>query len=584
MNQIGGGRQYLHIDLASEQWEVRLIPGSVIERNVGGESLALHLWMVHAESDEGSDPLSIASGAFAGSPIMCARSLSLAGRVPFSGLVETDTTISDSSVAFISCGWRAVVLSGIARRQMVLKIHADSVEFVPSERLIGKSVRETVGLLGNVSSVSTLAIGPAGEHGVSLACVVSDGEPLERRGLGALLGKKHIKAIVVDKGPMTVAPADSDGFSKALAKLDRLVDTSAYVARFKAKGSLDLVAKTMNAGCAAVDGCSKRTDPRLFHLGSDECARKFSVDEDPCVECPLQCRRKVMRPGGEDLALPDAYGMLSLGSNLGNYEAGLVMQWWHQAVDLGLHPVSVGMYLGRCMETHASVDHEKQFPLRFGETDGVSHHLISIARGAIPVDDGSIQERLCVLGREMIPIDPRGAWGEALLIGLGEDFPLVPELILDWLKPMSFHAKAEWVILQENLLGVIRSLGMCPHLMLPLLLETSVSRFRIPVGKVVASVPELVRRSISLDIMAELAESLTGVAFSSSWLMDTGRRTVALKRRLNRAVASYPADIPERFIVDPQSNHPKSGVVPYRRLVSRYRFLRSLDLARSGEE
>ncbi len=50
-----------------------------------------------------------------------------------------------------------------------------------------------------------------------------------------------------------------------------------------------------------------------------------------------------MRPGGDDLALPDAYGMLALGSNLGNYDASLAMQWWHQAIDLGLHPVSAGI-------------------------------------------------------------------------------------------------------------------------------------------------------------------------------------------------------------------------------------------------
>jgi aldehyde:ferredoxin oxidoreductase len=581
MDQIGGTRQYLAIDLASEQWEVRLIPSSVIEHHVGGESLALRLWSMQEDSREHADPLCIASGAFAGSQLFCSASLSFAGKSPASGLVESDTSISDVSIAMVSCGWRALVLSGIARRPMVLRIHADSIEFIPSERLIGKQVQETLDHIAFPNACSTLVIGPGGENGVSFACVASAGTPLERRGFGALLGKKHIKAIVIENGPMSVAPVDRHGFGKALERLHRMVDSSAYVSRFKTHGTLDLIETAMEAGCAAVDGCSKRTDPRLFHLGHRECSRKFSLDSDSCGNCPLQCRRKVMRPGGDDLALPDAYGMLALGSNLGNYDASLAMQWWHQAIDLGLHPVSAGMFLGQVMAHDVELGHEGFSMLRFGEAEGVSKGLELIAKGSV---FASGKDSSCIAGRHMIPLDPRGAWGEALLMGLGEDFPLVPELLLGWLPPMSFHAKAEWVVLQENLLAMIRSLGMCPHLMLPLLMEASGNRLRIPVGKLVSSVPALADMMISLDILAELMESLTGIACSSAWLMDIGRRTVALKRQLNKGVDGYPADLPVRLTIDPLSNHPKAVVVPYRRLKERYRYLRALDLARSGEE
>jgi aldehyde:ferredoxin oxidoreductase len=112
---------------------------------------------------------------------------------------------------------------------MVLRIHADSVEFIPSERLIGKQVQETLDHIAFPNACSTLVIGPGGENGVSFACVASAGTPLERRGFGALLGKKHIKAIVIENGPMSVAPVDRLGFGNALERLHRMVDSSAYV-------------------------------------------------------------------------------------------------------------------------------------------------------------------------------------------------------------------------------------------------------------------------------------------------------------------------------------------------------------------
>jgi hypothetical protein len=66
-------------------------------------------------------------------------------------------------------------------------------------------------------------------------------------------------------------------------------------------------------------------------------------------------------------------------------------------------------------------------------------------------------------------------------------------------------------------------------------------------------------------------------------IIDVGKRVLKLKRELNKEV-SFPLDIPYRFTFDPESNHPKKVVVPYNKMVRRYRFLRSVDLAKLKEE
>jgi aldehyde:ferredoxin oxidoreductase len=582
MKQAGGGRQYLVIDLASEQWEVRLIPDAAYHTHLGGESLALYLWSAHADRDAAAGPLCIACGAFTGSPAICSATLSFAGISPLTHLVESDTANSGFASALVSCGWRAIVITGIARRQMVVQVRSDAVEFVPSDRLIGKTVFETVRTLESEGDLSVLAIGPAGERASLLSCAVNEGLPVERFGFGALLGMKHIKAITADHGPMEFAPVDLARFESAHERLSRRIRSSRFLSRFAVKGLLDIVDVAKEEGFAAVDGCSGRTDPRLFHLGPDECARKFSLDTDTIAPCPIGCRKKVMRPGGEDMPLPDAYGMMALGSNLGNYDVNLVMQWWHQAIFLGLHPVSTGMYLGDVMTRRSSAQEGELFPLVLGDTEAITQKLDAIAKGTIPISREILLAGTAVRGRPMLPVDPRGAWGEALLIGLGEDFPFVPEILLRWLPLASERMKVPWVVLQENLLSVVRSVGMCPYLILPLLWEGPGGTIGRKLTSGLSKVAPPALLSVSLDILAELASSLLGTEITADRLMDVGRRAVKYKRDSNGTEA-YPAEIPERYLVDPESNHPDKVTVPYRRLVRQYRFHRALDLAKLGE-
>ena len=282
------------------------------------------------------------------------------------------------------------------------------------------------------------------------------------------------------------------------------------------------------------------------------------------------------------MPLPDAYGMMALGSNLGNYDVNLVMQWWHQAIFLGLHPVSTGMYLGDVMTRRSSAQEGELFPLVLGDTEAITQKLDAIAKGTIPISREILLAGTAVRGRPMLPVDPRGAWGEALLIGLGEDFPFVPEILLRWLPLASERMKVPWVVLQENLLSVVRSVGMCPYLILPLLWEGPGGTIGRKLTSGLSKVAPPALLSVSLDILAELASSLLGTEITADRLMDVGRRAVKYKRDSNGTEA-YPAEIPERYLVDPESNHPDKVIVPYRRLVRQYRFHRALDLAKLGE-
>jgi aldehyde:ferredoxin oxidoreductase len=119
--------------------------------------------------------------------------------------------------------------------------------------------------------------------------------------------------------------------------------------------------------------------------------------------------------------------------------------------------------------------------------------------------------------------------------------------------------------------------------MVPLVFEAGTKRLHGMVLRLLAWFPLISQSLVKIDSIADLLSCFSGVKMSSAHLMDVGRRAVFLKQLINDSPQSYPAEIPERFSLDPESNHKGNAVVPYRALVQRYRFLRALDLAKIEE-
>src|SRR5690554_4371706 len=182
----------------------------------------------------------------------------------------------------------------------------------------------------------------------------------------------------------------------------------------------------------------------------------------------------------------------------------------------------------------------------------------------------------------MAPYDPRGAWGQALMLGLHEDTPFIPELLCEWLPTTDIHAKAEGVIMQENFLAIMRSISLCDEMMVPLLYDNG-KLIRSSLLKLFSRFPSKARVLIDLAPLAQLLSGFTGIEVSTKQLLAIGRRTVHMRQRL-QGLQSLPAPLPIRFLLEPESNCEEGVTVPYTKLVTRYQFLRTLDCASLEEE
>src|SRR2546422_8299255 len=112
------------------------------------------------------------------------------------------------------CGYDAIVVQGQSKDWVYLYINDGVLELRDAKSLLGLDTWETqealnreTGLSGH--QLSVYAIGPAGENLVRFAAIHGDyGHVASKNGVGAVMGKKKLKAVAIVKGTKSLRAAD----------------------------------------------------------------------------------------------------------------------------------------------------------------------------------------------------------------------------------------------------------------------------------------------------------------------------------------------------------------------------------------
>ncbi len=174
----------------------------------------------------GDNKLVIAPGLLSGSASAMSGRISVGGKSPLTGGIKEANSGGQPSQVLARLGYNAIVLEGKPKNNDLykifinkdgVKISADnSLKMLPNYDLVAKMKSE----FGD--KISCISIGPAGEMKMASATVAfTDMEQRPTRhagrgGLGAVMGAKNIKVIVLDDTGMTMrAPKDPEKFKDA---------------------------------------------------------------------------------------------------------------------------------------------------------------------------------------------------------------------------------------------------------------------------------------------------------------------------------------------------------------------------------
>ena len=176
---------------------------AVLRAYLGG--VGLGTWLLHRLAPAGVDPLApeaplaFVFSPLVGTPLTTSAKFAVVAKSPLTGLLTDALASSRFAIAGKLTGNDAIVVRGRAAELSVLLVDGDGARLEPAPELAGlpaaqaeAAVRERFG-----RGWQTAAIGPAGERQVRYATVSHDGRHAGRGGLGAVLGAKNIKAVLV---------------------------------------------------------------------------------------------------------------------------------------------------------------------------------------------------------------------------------------------------------------------------------------------------------------------------------------------------------------------------------------------------
>ena len=406
---------------------------AVLRAYLGG--VGLGTWLMHRLAPARVDPLSpdaplaFVFSPLVGTPLTTSAKFAVVAKSPLTGLLTDALASSRFAIAGKLTGNDAIVIRGRAAELSVLLVDGDGARLEPAPELAGMpaaqteaAVRERFG-----RGWQTAAIGPAGERQVRYATISHDGRHAGRGGLGAVLGAKNVKAVLVrsatrveiaDQTAVLAAAKDlrTRSFGPATAKY-RELGTLANLLAFNAVSTLP----TRNFTAVTFEGA-----PRL---AAEELHELRGVARNSCASCSIGCEHIYSRKGGGTQRM-EYENVFALGPLCGVSDPDDVFAASARCDELGLDTISAGGTIAWAMECAERGLIDAPW-LRFGDgaallraldligtrEEGLGELLAQGSRQAAEVvGNGSIEFAPQVKGLELPGYEPRTL--QAMALGL----------------------------------------------------------------------------------------------------------------------------------------------------------------------
>lgn len=214
--RTGSWGKVLRVDLTRRTTSADEIDEVSYRKRPGGRALIAHYLLT--EMKPGIDALSsdnvliFAMGVLTGTPLSGASRHAVGAKSPLTGGFGEAEVGGYWGAELKRAGWDGIVVTGASPTPVYIYIKDDQVEIRDAAHLWGKEILETEeALKAEVGErlARVCEIGPAGENLVRMAGIVNDFKDIAgRNGLGAVMGSKKLKAIVV-KGSKQLPLADA---------------------------------------------------------------------------------------------------------------------------------------------------------------------------------------------------------------------------------------------------------------------------------------------------------------------------------------------------------------------------------------
>ncbi|MDQ3810118.1 MAG: aldehyde ferredoxin oxidoreductase family protein [Chloroflexota bacterium] len=357
----------LDVDLTTGTHRVRELTQDMADRWLGGTGLGAHLlWEAKAYQADPLGPDNVmvwGTGPFAGTSVPLSNRFGVCARSPLTGVWGEAECGGHWANDLKKAGFDALMVRGRADRPVYLWIHDGEVEIRDAGHVWGRdtfethdTLRQEVGSAGRRGGEAGVAcIGPAGERLVRFAAIMvdgRDGRAVGRSGMGAAMGSKNLKAVVV-RGTGTFPIADEAGLNGYLRDLRKEIVSTAK--GFGALGTAGGIPTHDKMGNWPIKNWQQDHWPEAPDKISGAAMRdSILTGRYYCGNCIIGCGRTVQVKEGPYAGIEQGgleYETTSLnGSNLLIDDLPAVQKLNEWCNRLGMDTISAGATIGFAME------------------------------------------------------------------------------------------------------------------------------------------------------------------------------------------------------------------------------------------
>lgn len=298
---------------------------------LGGAGYAVRYLYDHIDRDTdplGPDnPLFFMTGPITGTNAPTAGRWVVCAKSPLTGIWGESNCGGLFGAELKFTGVDGLLLLGASEKPVYLYITDEVQEMRDAADLWGLGIYETVHTLKAVDNhAHTACIGPAGENLVPYAHIGSGERAAGRTGMGAVMGSKKVKAIVVRGGDRTIDLADPEQFNQAAREANKEVMSVFTNEMFRDLGTSGAVDMYNYKGELPIKYWTQGEFDNAFDISGSTMRETILVKNSSCFACPIGCGRvvnikegKYKTPGnikGPEYETVAGYGSMILNSNL----------------------------------------------------------------------------------------------------------------------------------------------------------------------------------------------------------------------------------------------------------------------------
>lgn len=576
----------LRINLSTGEIKKEALDKELAKKYVGGRGLAEK--MFSNEVDHEIDPFAPENKLFiATGPLSGVQTVPTGGRYmvitksPLTGTIASSNSGGRWGAELKFAGYDMVVVEGKAEKPVYISIVDEEVTIKDAAHLWGKMTTETTEMLlkENNEKAKVLNIGPGGEKLSRIAAVMNDVDRAAgRSGVGAVMGSKNLKAIVV-KGSSKPEVADKDKLKEVVKRVNEKIRENGVTGQgLPTYGTAVLVNIINENGVFPTNNFQQSTFANAEDISGETLAEKYLVKRVGCYGCPIACGRhcKVddIESGG-----PEYETIWGYGASCGVSDLPAIIKANYWCNEVGLDTISASATIAAAMELYQrgfiKDDELDGLSLEFGNSEAVIEWTKrmglreglgdKMAEGSYRLGElyGAPEYSMSVKKQELPAYDSRAIQGQGLAYATSNRggchvraYLISPEILAlpEKLDRFDVAGKPEWVRIFQDLTAAIDSTGLC--------LFTSFA--------------------MNADDYADIINAVTGYDYDAASLLAAGDRIWNMEKlfNINSGLGIEHDTLPKRLLDEPIVDGPSKGkLTQLHEMLPKYYDVRGWDAA-----